>query len=994
MKNNIPKMALYAIISLTIAATDTLQGMHYLKDNPTLAKIMATSTGITLLGYGISKVTSYDNPQNKTSNNVIYAPLKPLTEQERRAEQQKAELDWYDIQKKQSAATTLQAFLRGIQVRKNKPQQKVNNPAPKNLSSINSLDLVISDKKNSENCLKQDHINLKNFNVRDQKSSPASISKSKVSMQAPEYPTVIKQPINTTDIKQEIKVDFINKLKELENLGRTTLMAHQSDQLKHTIDAITASAGKELKYEECDLLLNTESKAIQEGALLAYQLLIEHKDLSEIYKNKTIQEYLKAILDLQSFFYSLCFQIRPDGIGFDEGTFHIDDPQGTLQKFLGGYLSLLQMNGHKLGDPNVGHWFGSNPFAYYRADSHSFQQAFGIDRRFDSHKECEFWFYKFSHILCAFTPQGVWMKPESAGLNADQVMTHAKHLGYSVWSKFKGQMPGSKNHDDDKRNNKERVPQAEKKQFKQWFPDFKGNCTLGTMYEYTLQQLKQKPNNKDFQKFILDIKKNYPHVHACYNADPRWGNEIKLTFDEILTACFYTTQEKAVIGFGSLFLDLKRNVLDFKNDNYTFAMTDLIKPGTLGESFDLVTSQKDLFNCATKEQALKKLLEQIEAFIGYEKAARELFTVPLIQNYFIATAKTLEAILKDKQAEELLLNEPLFESNFQQNYLLSEDQKKEAQQKYEQKLKDQAEKIMFEDAKKITLARDIFTIVDDFCAKAERDLEELCEINTIRPSTNKTIPSIEKIEREIQNMQLRNIFISTVIDATTGIQKTTELRMFEYKTGNHYVPIYDFKERTKKTALVISNVLTGATTKDQQQALIDYCTKLHKTWGNIWNTLCARAEKEGYITSFSPKGKDIIDRLCILYNQKKDDLLKYYANMYIKQSNPSHEYKKLYTTLIDDIKNSYGSIESFVKIWFFAETQENNLENLIKGQLNNSIKAFDLQQVGEVESLKGSAKEFLQYRETAIIEPINQDIVVLQQEQPSMFSLAYWWNSK
>lgn len=985
MKKNLSKIAFYAIVLLAIAGTDALQGMNYFKDNSTLAKIMATSTGVTLLGYGISKATSYDDPQNGSSNTIIYAPLKPLTEQERRAEQRRAELDWY----KPKAATTLQAFLRGTHVRKNKPLETSVKKYLSKIGATQPLDPVATPKKDIFSDTRQEIlIPMTTINLRDTRNSKEKIT-SKIPDSTQEYRNVIK-PVHTTEKKE----DFKSRLKELAELGRKPLMTHQEDALKNTIDSLADSVGEELKNEDVSLFLGRESKAIQEGAFLVYQLLIEHKDLSELYKNKTIQEYLKAILDLQSFFYSLCFQIRPDGIGFDEGTFHIDDAQGTLQKFLSGYLNLLQMNGHKLGDPNVGHWFGSNPFAYYRADSHSFQQAFGIDRRFDSHKECEFWFYKFSHILCAFTPQGVWMKPESAGLNTDQVITHAKHYGHSVWSKLKGQMPGTKNHDDDKRNNKERVPQAEKKQFQQLFPELKGNCTLGAMYEYALQQLKQKPNNKDLQKFILDIKKNYPHVHACYNVDPRWGNEIKLTFDEILTACFYTTQEKAVIGFGSLFLDLKRNVLDFKNDNYTFAMKNLSKPGNMDDSFDQVSSQKDLFTKVTKEQALKHLIEQMELFICHEQAVRELFTVPSMQNYFIATAKTLATIIKDKQVEELILNEPLFESNFQQNYLLSEDQKKEAQQKYEQKLKDQAEKIMVDDAKKITLARDIFTIVDDFCTKAEHDLEELCEINTIRPSTNKTIPSIEKIEREIQNMQLRNIFISTVIDATTGIQKTTELRMFEYKTGNHYVPIYDFKERSKKTALIISNVLAGATTKDQQQALIDYCTKLHKTWGNIWNTLCARAEKEGYITSFSPKGKDIIDKLCILYNQKKDDVLKYYANMYIKQSNPSHEYKKLYATLVDDVNNSYRSIESFVRIWFFAETQESNLENLIKGQLNNSIKAFDLQQVGEVESLKGSAKEFLQYKETETVRSIKQEIVLPQQEQPSMFSLAYWWNSK
>lgn len=736
-------------------------------------------------------------------------------------------------------------------------------------------------------------------------------------------------------------------------LTQLSQLKHNSciESLEKTISALVQSEGHTpLTSEKLSECAHKELLAIQRGAELAKRMFIDEEDLSgassiyldeeNAHKNKSryqdvsLKTYLQAIMDLQSFFYSLCFQIRSDGIGFDEGTFHIEDSKGLLQKFLQGYLNKISLN-YTLGKEDSNHWLASNPFAYYRANSHDFKKSFGIDYRFVEDQPIEIWMIKFKHMLVAFTPQGIWLKPEHNGCSYGEVAYHGKNFFVAQWTKIKSKLTGSKG-DDDERNNKERLPLKEKNEFKKLFPDYQGSMTLGAMYEHAQQTLTKKPkNSSEIQIFVNHIKKNFSHVHACYDKDMRWGNEIKLTFDELLTAYFYTTHNDALKGFFKKFLGLKHNILQFKNQNYDFAHTT---------------------QTITKEQACTMLQSQIQDFIVYEASIRNLCDNTEIQNYFTRTANTLSLIIKEKNCQALLELEPIFESDYQKDFMRSEEDKEIKRKEHDKKLRIQAQAIQQDDAEKIKLAQNIYQTIIDFCKDAHDRLDETCEFNDIKAENNISVPSLDIVQQKIENKQLCQTVIVTALDQTTGFQKTTELRMFEYRTSNPYIQSYDFKDPTAKLAKAIYAATLAADTIDKQEALILYCTKLQTSWKKTFKAIGQCAEQAGYITSLSEQGKKIIEQACATYTDKKNALLTAYEDYHNK-----HEHKNddLYSIVLQEITTSYAVAEDCVKNWFMADKDAQGLAMLAQQQLNGALKPFDRDQC-DIELLNEYAKLYLQ----------------------------------
>lgn len=892
----------------------------------------------------------------KGMERYVYKPKE--SKEELKKELRQAELDWYEHVKKERARAT------PLDMQSNLERNKINSP----ITPVPSLEPVIP---------------LVPVISQPEEITEAQrvISEQVVSEQDSLAP--IQKIINCQAlIRGYLERKKTHGLQKLAT-SSTTSQVQLVENLKKTITALALSEGKTpLTEQELTEMATKECLAIQRGAALAKRIFIDEEDISGIslihtdpvdaHKNKdrfadaTFSEYLQAIMDLQSFFYSLCFQIRSDGIGFDEGTFHIEDSKGLLQKFLQGYLTKIAISRYPLGNKESNHWFASNPYAYYRANSHNFKDSFGIDYRFDKDKPTETWMMKFKHMLVAFTPQGVWIKPEHHGCNYDEVIGHGKNYFSAQWTKLTSKFIGSKG-DDDERNNKDRVPRNETQEFKNLFPGYQGSMTIGSMFEYAQQALTKKPKNATaVQNFVNHLKRNFSHVCAYYDKDTRWGNEIKLTFDELLTAYFYTTENNALQGFFQKFVDLKKNILQFKCKNYNVVMSD-------------ATIQQTI----SKDQAYGQLLFHIEEFIGCQATVHTMIDNLEIQSYFERIAHVLQIIIKDKDCMSLLEQESIFETDYQKDFMRTEQDKEEKKKEHDKKLHLQAKALMEEDAEKIKLAGDIDLLIIDFCNTTYDQLKELCNFNDIQVNEIVSIPSLEVVQQKINNATLRDAVIKTALDQTTGFQKTTELRMFEYKTSNPYVKSYNFKVPTKKLAEYIYALTLAADTQEKQEALIYFYEKLQKTWEKTFQAIGKCAEACGYITSLSDEGKRIIETACEKYRVKKDALLAWYQQHHLTQEPKNDDGLKV---VLQEITRSYASTESFIKNWFMAEKGEQMLTQLAEQQLNGALKPFDLQQCGDIASLQECANCYLK----GAPSPQSQNQMLAVQAKPESEGYGTW----
>jgi hypothetical protein len=395
---------------------------------------------------------------------------------------------------------------------------------------------------------------------------------------------------------------------------------------------------------------NREINAIEQGGKYAYKLFF--KQTTEGIPTNTREEYLRSILDLQSFFYSLCFQIRPDGLGFEEGTFFIEDPSGIFKEFLQGYLEKVRSEGCDLGNPDSKHVFASNPFAYYRVNSHGFTQAFGIDNRFSEKNYPNYWMNKFGHILIGFTDTGVWLKPEKSGCSYGEVGSHALHLVEAQVSKkskyffdmceyYTGYKLKEIEGDDSPLYNKERTPTNIIKKFIKLFPEAPKDQSkgIGLMLTYAQSQLQANDftdniSKKVVEQFIYNLKNEYTHT-----TKPQ-GQEIYLTNEDLILAQGYTPDaNEAENNFIiHIFAPLKRLINQYK-----------------------ATKKID------KKIAIAPIRESIESFIKYAPVMQKFAEVDTIKKYLSQTTLILQRLEKmdDKELIQEIENNQILETEYQ-----------------------------------------------------------------------------------------------------------------------------------------------------------------------------------------------------------------------------------------------------------------------------------------------------------------------------------------
>lgn len=237
--------------------------------------------------------------------------------------------------------------------------------------------------------------------------------------------------------------------------------------------------------------------------------------------------YAESIVDFVTWCYTHSMTERSTKnnehkiFGFKRGTFKVADVNGKLSEFLNGYRELVSfmVGSDKLG--SITSKTAANPYAYYRAQSHKFVDAWGIDLDVP-------FMDTFKHILIGTDPKtgSVWIKPEEFGLNKSDWYGHA--FGY-IKSEFR-KMFGSNN--DGPTANRERVPNEVKETFKKTFVKNKhitalANEGIKSMYEYALTHHNEADQLK-LNEFMQLIQQKYPHPEL------RTGNEIIINKEQLL----------------------------------------------------------------------------------------------------------------------------------------------------------------------------------------------------------------------------------------------------------------------------------------------------------------------------------------------------------------------------------------------------------------------------------------------------------------------------
>lgn len=331
-------------------------------------------------------------------------------------------------------------------------------------------------------------------------------------------------------------------------------------------------------------------ESIQRGAKLAERLLVNGEKIEIALDQKTsMKEYVRSVVDLNNFFYTLAIFNRDNGVGPATVTFQIVGNE-PFKNFIYGYLNVLEDYEFNIGTEK--NMFGANPFAYYRKQSHHFEKAWGLEIRwlvkdFNAEVTQEPQPYLFParwqdimtspsvfgpqfHLLVGTDPDfatRLFFKWEEHGLGVDldglgvNLLGHAKDFGLSVARKqpFTRDLFGL-TPDDAPQNNKERVPSIIAKTISEMLknqtiqPDKmlqdKAKKGIATLYRYCKEA--------NIYELVKILQHFFDHTNI------RWGNEIVIEpgrDDSILWIDYFTTTDTKHKALYEKFSLLKREII-------------------------------------------------------------------------------------------------------------------------------------------------------------------------------------------------------------------------------------------------------------------------------------------------------------------------------------------------------------------------------------------------------------------------------------------------
>ena len=730
--------------------------------------------------------------------------------------------------------------------------------------------------------------------------------------------------------------DSKDSVEQLKNYG---IDFHES--FEKQVKAMVTNLAKSVEQENDTDTITTKTKKliedIKEGARIVYGANFkENFDIVATNEKSDVNRYIQIVQQVCSYYYYINAQQRSDNIGFQEGTFFIEYTQLSRKRWNTFFENLASTK-----------QIMKRPSAYYeRISSHDFgKKCYGMDFRKNENEYIE-WLYRFKTMLISETDHGIWIKPE--------------HYGCYYWSEtfehLKGWFESQKGRlaDSDYYNkaewNKERTPDEVTKEFKKLFPDYKGQKTLSAFYKHA--------NNNKQQLFAKKLKQEYSNI--LY----RHGRECYIDYVRLIESCFLAhSNNKKLLGFYAHVKTLHKLIADIQKGKADD--TTLI---TIGESI----------------VALKNNISVLDE----KELADDIFTTRLlstqIKDYFTRTISIVEKILQEKNALTLIKDEPIFEVEFQQEFLLSEEQK---ELKIKQ-LKEEALKTEERDSQKIALAKDLSNFLIEYCTTGNNLLDKLVESDVVSTrlkqapdfrsaeskqlqillscnkdgsdlDSNKIMESIVSME----NLYDQNLFDATqnLNDNTEGLRKITELRMFNYTSNNPFVQEYrldnmpciiDLAIRTCKIAWAVK----GDTS--EPKAMATYTFKiLYQMWYTTLDKIYATLEKHGYeYISKKGKGKEITDIILKNKESEIDEIKQTYENIQkqfekavnensnIKESNKQRfikKYEQLYKAVIDELDFTMTNLFDFIGIRIQVAKTEDELRNTISSCVQGTLLQYD-----------------------------------------------------
>lgn len=309
----------------------------------------------------------------------------------------------------------------------------------------------------------------------------------------------------------------------------------------------------------------------------------EKTNIEKIEKLEQLRKtFLKSIIAIQSYFYALSQTHMDEYTGFTEGTFSILNPyKESLEKLKNNYINIVLMilkiynptknKGDLIGDPGVtaiNIWgrgiFASNPYAYYRPNSHGFDDSIGIDliglepsykfNTKDKTKNFD-WMYKFKHILMGKNKDQFWWKPEASGLGSlSDTITHGQDLIVHLWDrKYSPQKESGVGYA------KERPIKSEGETFKKITNlDHK---RISDIYLNAINLYKKNASgnkSKPLADFIKSLNKKYTYPSK------RWGKEIILSTEDFITSYLNSNISIVLKQYIHYFIHVKRLLRQFQ----------------------------------------------------------------------------------------------------------------------------------------------------------------------------------------------------------------------------------------------------------------------------------------------------------------------------------------------------------------------------------------------------------------------------------------------
>lgn len=321
------------------------------------------------------------------------------------------------------------------------------------------------------------------------------------------------------------------------------------------------------------------------GGIITYQLFFG-ENRSPL-TSRTRREHLRALVDLVSFFYLTTMLTRDDGLMPADVTFGILDPNDRVQQFTQNYLNRVRDH-KKLDIGSEKNIFGTNHLAYYRQQSHGFNQAWGLNlylskkdpavpllftNRWHDRERLQSVTGPLYHLLMG-TDQHLtkkfYIKPEECGIYFwGEWFGHTK--GYlKVIGRRTPVINRLLDADDDPPFNKERLPRSVLSHFK--------NCMrahgarLGSsekeairrgiagLYEHALKQ--------GWLEFVEYIDTHYtlPQV--------RRGNEIIIAPETAIWSAYFITKEVKIRQMFNALAEVKRALMAGKNETIRKSMSE------------------------------------------------------------------------------------------------------------------------------------------------------------------------------------------------------------------------------------------------------------------------------------------------------------------------------------------------------------------------------------------------------------------------------------